>query len=64
MAGIPVLLLEVRLEHQAPAVTLVMTLELVPLMEVESLYVEEAPSVVPRWQPQRKVSMRRLLDPS
>jgi hypothetical protein len=58
------LLLEVTLEHRVPAVTLVVTPELVPLMEVESLFVEEAPSAVPRWRPQRKVSMWRLLDPS
>jgi hypothetical protein len=58
------LLLEVTLEHPVLAVTLVVIPVQVPLMEVESLFVEEAPSVVPRWQPQRRVSMRKLLDPS
>jgi hypothetical protein len=64
MVVTPVLLQEVILEHPVLAVTRVVTQELAPLMEVESLSVEEAPSAVPRWRPQRKVSMRRLLDPS
>jgi hypothetical protein len=64
MAVTLVLLQEVTLEHPVLAVTPVMTPELVPLMEVESLSVEEAPSAVPMWRRQRKVSMRRLLDPS
>jgi hypothetical protein len=34
----------VTLEHPVLAVTLVATPELVPLMEVESLFAEEAPS--------------------
>jgi hypothetical protein len=49
---------------------LVVTLEVtrvlvhLSLLEVVSLCVEEVPWEVPRWRPQRKVSMWRLLDSS